>query len=69
MVFGKLGWCGKYFLKTGKTVHFKPPNDTAISSVEVEGDSVLIVGPKSVFIAPKSAKGSELYQRDLIGEI
>ena len=64
-----LGGVGKYFPKTGKTVHFKPPNGIAISSVEVEGDSVLLVGPQSVFIAPKSAKGSELYQRDLIGEI
>jgi PAS domain S-box-containing protein len=64
-----LGGVGKYFPKTGKTVHFKPPHDTAISSVEVAGDSVLLVGPKSVFIAPISAKGSELYQRDLVGEI
>lgn len=64
-----LGGVGKYFPKTGKIVRFKPPSDVSISSVEIVGDSVLIAGPKSVFIAPKSATGSDLYERNLISEI
>jgi PAS domain-containing protein len=63
------GGVGKYFPETDKTIHFAPPTDVSITSVVVIGDSVIMAGPKSVYIAPKSAKGSQLYERNLIGEI
>lgn len=63
------GGVGQYFPESDKTIHFAPPTDVAITSVVVIGDSVIMAGPKSVYIAPKSAKGSQLYRRNLIGEI
>lgn len=64
-----LGGVGKYFPKSGKTVHFRPPPTASIASVVIVGDSVLITGPKSVYIAPKSATGSQLFERNLLEEI
>jgi len=63
------GGVGKYFPKTGKTILFAPPAGVSISSVIVVGDSVVLAGPKSVYIAPKSANGLELYGRNLTEEI
>ncbi|MDG1278786.1 MAG: ATP-binding protein [Algoriphagus sp.] len=63
------GGVGKYFPETDKTIHFAPPTNVSISSVVIVGDSVIMAGPKSVYIAPKSAQGTQLYKRNLIGEI
>ena len=63
------GGVGKYFPKTNRTIHFPPTKDVSISSVVVTGDSVIMAGPKSVFIAPKSAQGDQLFERDLTVEI
>ncbi len=63
------GGVGKYFPTTGQTIHFRPPSSESISSVVVVGDSVLITSPKSIYIAPKSATGSQLFERNLLEEI
>ena len=63
------GGVGKYFPKTGKIVHYPSPLNHQITSVDVVGDSILIAGTKAVYIAPKSAKGDQLYQQNLTEEI
>ncbi len=60
---------GKYFPNSDRTSVYRPPVGEVISSVMVSGDSVIMAGPKSVFIAPKTAQGAKLFERNLIDEI
>ncbi len=62
------GGVGYFNAKTEKTTLTPPPPNTNISSVQVEGDSLLVVSGKQVFIAPLSARGDRLFARELTPE-
>ncbi|MBN7811154.1 PAS domain S-box protein [Algoriphagus sp. H41] len=63
------GGVGIFNRRTESVSLIPPPADAGISSVQVVGDSVLVASGKRVFIAPLSARGRQLYSRELTQEI
>lgn len=63
------GGVGYFDTKTEKINLTPPPKDTNISSVQVVGDSILLVSGKRIFIAPLSARGNQLFTKELTHEI
>ncbi len=55
--------------KTKGVQLFPPGSGVSISNVQAVGDSLIITGPKDVFVAPISARGQRLYDRNLKKEI
>lgn len=63
------GGVGKYDSRSGRVRIFAPPKGINVSSVQVDGDSLLITGPKNVFHTSRRALESGKYGKDLNGEI
>ncbi len=63
------GGVGLYNVAKERLSLFAPPTGANVSSVQVMGDSILIVSGKRIFIAPVSARGAQLYSKELTGEI
>lgn len=63
------GGVGYFNTNTEKITLTPPPKDTNISSVQVAGDSLLIVSGRRIFIAPISARGNQLFRNELTSEI
>lgn len=60
---------GKYNPNTGQISFFNPPKGLNVSSVEVDGDSLLITGPDRIFHASQKAIQSSNYGKELTQEI
>ena len=60
---------GKYHPKTGQITFFNPPKGVNVSSVEVDGDSLLITGPERIFHASQRQIQSGNYGKELTQEI
>ncbi len=60
---------GKYDPMSGAINIYAPPSSHSISSIQIKGDTLLLAGPKSIFIASKSATDYQLYQKSLNQEL
>lgn len=63
------GGVGKYNPKTRQLSFFQPPKGFNVSSVEVDGDSLLITGPDRIFHASQKQIRSGYYGKELTQEI
>lgn len=63
------GGVGHFDVKTEKVTLTPAPEGVNISAVQVAGDSLLIVSAKRLFIAPLTARGDELFSKELTGEV
>ncbi|MDI1324986.1 MAG: ATP-binding protein [Algoriphagus sp.] len=63
------GGVGNYTRETGKIRIFPPPSGMNISSVQVSGDSLLVLSPYHLFVSSIKDHPSELFKKDLKDEI
>lgn len=60
---------GNYNSKTGQVRFFAPPPGFNVSSVEVDGDSLLITGPERIFHAAQNQIRPKNYGKELTQEV
>ncbi len=63
------GGVGNYSKNTGKIRIYAPPPGVNISSVQAFGDSLIILSPYHLFVSSINADASDLFKKDLKGEI
>ncbi len=63
------GGVGKYDIKSENINMFVPPPGVNISYVKVEGDSLIITGPKNIFIHPNKNSLAGIFSNDLREEV
>ncbi|WP_168171910.1 ATP-binding protein [Algoriphagus sp. A40] len=63
------GGVGHFDTRTEKITLTPSPDNVNISAVQVEGDSLLMVANDRVFMAPLTARGNQLFKRELTSEI
>ena len=60
---------GKYDIKSERIRLFNPPKGVNISSVIVEGDSLIITGPENLYLSTINSPSSAIYKNDIRDEV
>ncbi len=63
------GGVGKYIVENETIYMFPPPPGVNISYVKVEGDSMIITGPRNIYIATTGNSTSSIYSNDISSSV